>query len=244
MIDVSVSALQRATACHASVVLPRGPDTRGAAAVRGDLIHASIAAELRGWPMPDVGRHRIKYDLAALQEYIWRAGKGDLMCELAMAYDGESVTLVGENVGRGAYPEGKLCGSADLVVLREHALVVDHKTGTLPVPHPRENWQIATLAMMVARLFAGSVKTVTGVIAKLDREGAWDFAEHTFTLEQLQSVQDKIDAARASWSTAEALHESGWGVTPTPGPHCRFCRCLCEHAEARVYPAAEIASAV
>lgn len=235
MIHVSVSALHRATACSASVVLPRGPDTRGAAAIRGDVIHASIAADLRGWPKPDIGRHRIKYDLDALRAYI---GKGDLMCELAMAYDGESVTLVGENVGRAAYPEGKLCGSADLVVLRENAMVVDHKTGTLPVPHPRENWQIATLAMMVSRLFAGSVRTVTGVIAKLDREGAWSFEHHEFTLEQLGAVQTKIDAAREQWSTVEALYESGWGVVPTPGPYCRFCRCECEHADARVYPAA------
>lgn len=241
MIHVSVSALQRATACHASVVLPRGPDTKSAASVRGDVIHASIAADLRGWDKPNVGRHRIKYDLPALREYI---GQGDLMCELAMAYDGESVELLGENVGRGAYPEGKLCGSADIVVLRPNAMVLDVKTGSLPVPHPRENWQIATLAMMVSRLFAGSVQTVTGVIAKLDREGAWEFAEHVFTLEQLQRVQDKIDAARASWSTAEALHESGWGVTPQPGPHCRFCRCECQHADARVYPAADVANAV
>lgn len=232
-------------ACAPSTVLPRNPDTRGEAAKRGDLIHAVIAAELRGWEQPDRGRYRLAIDMDGLRTYL---GEGKLMCELAMAYGDGQVELLGENVGRSAYPDdGRLCGSADIVVLNgEEATVFDTKTGALPVPSPRENWQVATLGMFVARLF-GQVKRVRGAIGKLGRDGAWDFSEHVFDLEQLARVQSKIDAARGLWRTVDEVYASGWGVDTTPGPHCRYCRVKAEHcqyAEATTYPAAAVANAV
>ncbi len=232
-VHVSVSALQRAMVCAASTVLPRNPDTRGAAAARGDMAHAIIAAHLRGWPQPDIGRYRIKIDMAALETYI---GDGERRCELAMAYDGRGVEILGENIGRDYKRPGKLCGSADLVRFGRVAMVLDVKTGAIPAPHPRENWQIATLSMMAALAFP-EIEGVRGVIAKLDREGAWEFSEHTYTLSDLRAVRSRIDAARTLWERFDALHESGWGVEPTPSQNCRFCRCKCEHADAPSFPA-------
>ena len=81
----TVSGLPRATACALSVVGEQMPDKApGAAAKRGSLIHALIAAELRGWEKPDAGRYRIKYDLPKLRAFL---GEGDIRCELAMAWD-------------------------------------------------------------------------------------------------------------------------------------------------------------
>jgi hypothetical protein len=222
--------------------MDRNPDEQGAAAARGTLLHACIAAELRGWEMPDIGRYQLKYDMTALRGYL---GEGDLMCELAMSYDGRGTKLVGENVGRDAYPQdGSLCGSADIFLLREHALLADIKTGQIDAPAPEENEQLQTLAMMAEMLFRGGVKSVTGVIAKLLRDGSWVFSSHVYTLEHLRKVRDRIDAARALWLQADEIQQSGWGVEPVPGPHCRFCRSKCQHADAKVYPAAAVANAV
>lgn len=235
MIDVSVSKLQRAMACALSVVAEREADSKGAAAIRGDLIHACIAADLRGWQRPDVGRHRLKYNIDALRDYL---GEGVMRNETAYAYDGATVEFLGENIGRAYNRPGKLCGSADIEMLREEsALVVDVKTGSLPLPLPEENWQVATLALFVS-LAHPKLATVTGALAKLDREGQWEFTQHTFTRDDLAVVRRKIDAARALWTQAEAAHESGWGVDPLPGPHCRFCRVKsCEYADRNTYVA-------
>jgi len=235
-LNVSVSALQRAMVCAASTVLPRKPDTeRGAAAARGDMAHAIIAAHLRGWEQPDIGRYRIKMDLSALETYI---GDGERRCELAMAYDGRSVEVLGENIGREYGRPGKLCGSADLVRFGRVAMVLDVKTGAIPAPHPRENWQIATLSMMAALAFP-EIEGVRGVIAKLDRDGSWEFSEHVYTRSDLQAVRARVDAARALWTQVDELHQSGWGADPVPSQNCRFCKCICPHADVTVFPVSQ-----
>lgn len=231
-VNVSVSSLQRAFACTASTVLPRNPDTRGAAAARGDLIHAVIASELRGWERPDTGRYRLKYDMDVLREAV---GTGILLCELAMAYDGTAVEVLGENIGRDYKRPAALCGSADIVVIDgKHAHVIDIKTGSLPVPSPLDNWQISALALFVSLFF--EVDSVTGVIAKLERDGSWQFDSARFTADALASVKKRLDERRALWAIAEEAMQSGWGVEPTPSTSCRFCRCQCPHADAKTYP--------
>ncbi len=222
----TVSEMPRATACAASVVLPRHPDDeeQSASALRGSRIHAYIAARFRRWALPDIGKTKVHHiQLGTLRRYL---GKGALLCELAMSYDGRAVEFIGENAGRDYQRPGTLCGAADHVMFRGNsAMVLDVKTGSLPTPHPRENWQIATLAMMVG---IGYDVPVTGVIATLARDGSWTFDAHTWSLAELAAIRRRIDAAKATWQEAHEQEESGWGATPTPGSHCRFCRCRCE----------------
>ena len=221
----TVSEMPRATACPASVVLPRHPDDeeQSASALRGSRIHAYIAARFRRWTLPDIGKTKVHHiQLGTLRRYL---GHGELRCELAMSYDGTKVEVLGENIGRDYHRPGTLCGSADIVVVRPHALVLDIKTGSLPVASPAENWQIATLAALFA--LAYKVESVTGVIATLARDGSWTFDAHAWSLADLAAIRRRIDAAKATWQEAHEQEESGWGATPTPGAHCRFCKCVC-----------------
>lgn len=242
MIHVSVSALQRSIACPASAVLPREPQPPGEAAKRGTLIHAVVAAALRGWEAPDVGRYRLRIDIAALEAYL---GDGERLCELAMAYDGSAVEVLGENIGREYNRPGALCGSADIIVKRGNtAMVCDVKTGAIPSPHPRENWQIAALAAMFGMAYS-HVTTVRGVIAQLYRDGSWEFTEHDYDRVALRMVRAKLDAARETWARFHDMHESGWGVEGVPGEHCRFCPVhpdACQYARATSFPASQHAT--
>jgi hypothetical protein len=68
---------------------------------------------------------------------------------------------------------------------------------------------------------------VTGVIATLARDGSWSFEAYTWQPADLVAIRRRIDDARAMWAEAHELEASGWGATPTPGAHCRFCRAIC-----------------
>jgi hypothetical protein len=232
----TVSELPRATACAASVVLPREEEREmGAAAIRGTRIHSWIAAQLRGWPMPDIGRTKVSHiNMAALREFI---DQEDVLCELALSYDGTRVEVLGENIGRDYQRPGCLNGSIDIAWQRKRmGFVLDVKTGALPVPEPRDNWQIATLSAMYALPF--EVDHVTGVVAHLNRDGSWSFEEHTWSTAKLAAIRCMLNEHRARWTEAHALESSGWGATPTPGAHCRFCKCVCSEKPAQFSEAA------
>ncbi len=231
----TISELHRATACTASVVLDRQPaEETSQAALRGQRIHAWIAARLRKWPLPNIGKTQVKHiQLGKLRRYL---GHGTLRCELAMAYDAGKAEIIGENVGRDYQRPSALCGSADIVVERPHAMIVDIKTGSYPVPSPVDNWQLATLAAVYT--FARPCVSVTGVIATLARDGSWSFDAHKWMPHDLAAVRQRLDANRERWQTAHEQHESGWGVTASPGQHCKFCKARCEHNEKQASEAA------
>jgi hypothetical protein len=228
--------MQRAAVCDASVVLPRVPDNgeQSASALRGSRIHAWIAAKLRGWPLPDIGKTKVDHiDLTQLRAYL---GDGELRCEMAFAFDGERVTRLGENLGR-EYNAAGICGAADIVVVRDHMMVVDIKTGSYPVPSPRENWQLATLASFAVDVCAD----VTGVIALLARDGSWTFDAHTWSRGELAEHRRRLSHRMTSqWPAALELESSGWGATKTVNAECRFCKSVCENAR---QPAPQVWSA-
>ncbi len=235
----TVSEMPRATACPASVALPRHPDDgeQSAAALRGSRIHAYIAARLRKWPLPDIGKTKVSHiQLGKLRRYL---GRGDVRCELAMAMDPVSghVEVIAENVNRDYGKPSRICGAADVVMVRRDALVVDLKTGRRALAAPAENWQVACLAAMVAAAHP-QVESVTGALAYLETDGSWRFESYTWGLAQLAMVRDRIRAAFAEWEDAEAAEDSGWGATATPGAHCYYCRSVCGHAEPKKREAA------
>ncbi len=228
----TVSEMPRATACPASVALPRHPDDgeQSAAALRGSRIHAYIAARLRKWPLPDIGKTKVSHiQLGKLRRYL---GRGDVRCELAMSYDGDRVEVLGENIGRDYNRPGTLCGAADIVAINNGFIhLIDIKTGSLPVPPPQENWQLATLATLLGWAFIDSHCIVKGTVATLARDGSWSFDSHMWTIPQIEAIRRRIDDARAQWTEAHEAEESGWGATPTPGQHCRWCKAVCPHNE-------------
>lgn len=235
----TVSSLQRAMACTASVALEQLDDTPpSASAKRGSLIGAVIASELRGWPKPDVGRHRLKIDMAALRAYL---GEGEIRCEAAMSLrpTGE-VEYLGENIGREYNRPGCINGAADIVVMRRNMFVVDVKTGTFPVPDPVDNWQLGSLASMLAAFLADDIDSVTGVIAKLGRDGSWDFGKpHTWSLADLAVIREKLTRSIPRWNDAQLMSEAGFAEPEhAQGPHCFFCKARCEHNRNAVKEAA------
>lgn len=211
-------------ACTASVVLEQdeeGPPS--ASAKRGQLIHGVIAARLRQWPEPDMGRYRLPLSEQTMAALSARLGTGELRAELAMAYDGQRVQVLGENVGRAAYLPGEINGAADLVVLRDDALVGDVKTGDRDVEAPADNWQLASLALFVS--LAYGVRSVTGLLAKLNRDGSWTFTDHTWSLADLAIVRQRLDAKVNEWRAEQSLYDAGLGEPPmTQNPACFFCR--------------------
>ncbi len=235
----SCSSLQRAVGCTASVVLEQcEDDTQSASAKRGQLIHGVIAARLRQWPEPDMGRYKLPLGDATMAALSAKLGAGELRAELAMAYDGKRVHVIGENVGRDAYLPGELNGAADLVVIRDDALVCDVKTGARDVEPPESNWQLASLALFVSMAYA--VKSVTGLIAKLGRDGEWTWAEHVWHLADLAIVRKRLDAKVAEWRDEQSLYDAGLGEpTKTPSAGCYFCRAKgCENSRAATKRAA------
>jgi hypothetical protein len=189
------------------------------------MIGAVIAARVMGQPDPDMGRYRLPLGWATMAELAIRIGPGDISCERAFSYDGNAVEVLGDNLGRAYGRDGTICGAADIIALRPHALVVDIKSGDLPAPEPSENYQLGSLAVFVSMAY--QVETVTGAIAKICRDGSWDWSERKWSLEDLAVIRRRIDDAKSSWHDAQEQEESGWGATPTPGAHCRFCKCIC-----------------
>lgn len=232
----TISGLQRAVACTAAVVLEQDSDDgQSAAALRGSRIHGYVAARFRMWPLPNIGKTKVGHiQLGKLRRQL---GHGELRAELAMAYDGKRVHVIGENVQRAAYLSGEVNGAADLVVLRDDALVCDVKTGARDVEPPQGNWQLATLALFVSMAY--SVKSVTGLIAKLGRDGKWTFAEHRWSLDDLAVVRQRLDAKVREWRGEQSLYDAGLGEpVRSPNGGCYFCRAIgCEHARVKAVAA-------
>ena len=223
----SASAIQRAFACEASVLLPVVPETeQSAAALRGSRIHAYAAARLRRWPIPDIGKTKVDHiQLGRLRRYL---GHGERLCETAYSYDGARAEYLGENCGRDYARPGTLCGSADIVMRRPKRLLVDIKSGSRSAPDVAGNWQLAALA--VFEWLAFPCDSVTAAIAKLERDGSWQFTEHTWSRANLANIRARLDAKIRQWREADEIYRAGFGATKTDGPDCYFCRCECEHS--------------
>ena len=219
-------------ACGGSALVEQVEETgRGAAAKRGDMIHRVIAARLMGHPDPDTGRYKLPlgtWTMLGLAAMIGRGGS--LRAEEAYSYDGAGVEVLGHDIGRAYDRPGTLCGAADIVVVREAALVADVKTGRHSAPEPSGNWQLASLAVFVSLAYP-AVKTVTGAIAKLETDGEWTWMQHTWDKVALASIRARLDRALAALRVNAAIVESGIADAPvTPGAHCSYARCVCPHA--------------
>ena len=223
----TVSSLQRAVACEASVVLEQlPPEPSGAAAKRGSLLGAWAAASLRGWDMPDLGRYKINWSIDELRK---RLPAGDIKCEAAFSYSGEAAEYLGENLGRSYGRPGTICGAADILVVREgQGFVFDLKSGKRPVPDAKSNWQLAALAMMASLAFG--FDDVTAAIVKFGANGEWDFGEpYTWDAGELDVIRKRLDAEWRRWKEASSLADAGFDVDRVTGEHCYWCAARCEY---------------
>jgi hypothetical protein len=226
------SGLQRFMACGGSALVEQTEETeRGASAKRGDLIHRVIAARLMGQPDPDMGRYKLPLGVWTMIGLAVMLGRsGDIHVEEAYSYDGDRVEVLGNDLGRAYNRPGNLNGAADIVVIREHALVADIKTGRHPAPDCAGNWQLASLAFFVSAAYP-SVKTVTGAIAKMETSGEWTWSQHTWDRPALAQIRGRLDSALAALRVNAAIVEAGIGdPVVAPGAHCAYARCVCPHA--------------
>lgn len=230
----TASALERASLCIGSAVLPRAEST-SADASRGTAIHAYLEALLTS---EEAGAAALE----AMTDRQLRAVCGALVldglpldpasyvAEVAFAYD--VVTGKGRELGRGlardysGIAETEIAGTADVVALvgRDSVLVGDYKTGFGHVTAAARNWQLRMLALAAARAY-GRHRAVVEIIRPREDRPAWrDRAElDGFDLaeiaEELRGLVDQVVRARAAYAT-------GQSPTLSLGEHCRYCHSI------------------
>jgi hypothetical protein len=223
---VSASNLARAIECPASGILPKGdPIPESPASKRGSISHAWCASKLRGWPLPDVGKHKVSHiDVEALRTYL---GDGEMRNELAMAWDPvkRDTEIIGENIGR-AYPEhAGIIGTADVAMIRPAAMVLDIKTGR-QMGSVADNWQVRALSVMLAHAY--DVDSVTGVLAYLNRDGSWTFDPVTWGAFALAEMSDELADWAKKYRVMGELAADGWWPQANPSLEtCRYCDRQC-----------------
>lgn len=161
---ISFSKAPRAIQCLGSTVLPRVLDAEiGEPAERGHAIHAFFATAAKVGRdaaldlVPEAFREVCAaFDLARLPT----VDAERYAHEVAMAYDpvADVARVIGYNIDRnyGELGDFEIPGSQDVLGLTEDGegiVVVDYKSGRVPVPPPKKNWQLKIGAVAAARKF-------------------------------------------------------------------------------------------
>lgn len=217
MIKPTGSALERASKCAASFVLPQAPHT-GEAAERGNANHeaiekAMVAGDLSGLP-------RVVRELLEGATKVWT--------EVAFAIDVESETvrLLGERIGRdyGRLTDTEISLTVDAIIEREgELLVVDWKSRQRVSP-AKHNLQLH--AACVAVMGWRKQTDVLGAIAYLD-DGEVDSAafgafDAAVWFDEARKMLTKIRAAQAIVDRGEvpAVHAGSWCQYCPSMPYC------------------------
>ncbi|MFN7131946.1 MAG: DUF2800 domain-containing protein, partial [Myxococcales bacterium] len=148
--------------------------------------------------------------------------------EVAFAFDvfsGKGREL-GRNLGRdySGITESEVPGTADVVALvgADGVLILDYKTGYMPVPKAAVNWQLRHNALAACRAYGRRWATVGLIYVHDDEEPRYDQAE----LDELDicAIEQELRELVGSVEEARALL-SDQGVVPDAvmGAHCRFC---------------------
>jgi hypothetical protein len=232
---ISFSGLERAHECPASVAIAVQVQSTGAAAERGDEIHAYVEAVL--------GHHKAQADALADVPLEHRQTCADIdwgtmlrgcdldgdgvRCEVAYAIDVATgnVRELGRGLKRkyGDLSPTEIPGALDFeaTLTDGRPCVTDVKTGQ-PVTRCADNWQ------MRAQAYALHVKTgapsVVARLAYIDDKGGVFLDEHTFDAfdladfpTQLQSIIRRADEAKTKLAMAPP------SVTLAKGEWCKYC---------------------
>jgi RecB family exonuclease len=227
---LSASGIGRLRLCPASGALPSVNES-SAAADRGTAIHDFVAkaliygrdAALEGCTAEERKLYE-PIDLDAIRALIPEGA--EILCEVALEYNtdtGESRVL-GHHIGR-AYPARPGCvyGTIDLLARTpSHGVVLDFKTG-LKVEAARDNWQLKTLAVPVARVF-GVSRIQIGIVYLWGEQTIPDLA--TMTDFDLDAATTELE--RVVLAVDDARRIIADGLVPDVNPSetaCKWCGC-------------------
>ena len=231
----SCSGLERALACPASTVLPRGPDSGSEAAERGQALHGYVEAVANGAMngnalqlVPEPWRAAARgLDVDAILEALgWSPfGATEMTAEQAFAWDSETDTarVLGAGLGRdysAALPT-EAVGTADVVVYdpdTRTVTVADYKFGHGEVARANRNAQLRSLALYAARAYGATSARV--VIVRGREDGSAWLDTDVLSAEALDGIAAELRqlAARITSDRAKGTAKA------VAGDHCRYCR--------------------
>ena len=248
MSQPSASNMERAELCAGSFALPQVYREGDSFASQGDAVHDFLVnARLEGREealakVLDPEHHR--FCAAINLDALPQGGR----YEIAMAWDPDTDTarVLGENIGRAYREHGlrphEVAGTADLAgVVRDTGVVVDWKSGFRDLGDPRESAQLATLALMVSRIFKVSKVIVSYFYLRDDgsfrpREAVFDSFDLADTVDRLHGILERVYAARDQ-------ARAGRVPNVATGQHCRYCTAF-DHCPAKATLALQLASPV
>lgn len=262
MSRVTLSGLQRAVICTASVVIPRY-DSHGSAANLGNALHemidgmvkrnaVSLDAIADAWSIEGIERGRF-FTLARTFRPKIPAGTASEI-PFGLFEDGCAHIVEG---GRGSYhdqPGMMLAGTIDAMWSEPAPLTVDHeiegyrcppgstlwvvdwKTGAENnVPPPAKNWQLRAGAVLAA-LHTGATRVIPAICFVDDGEGRWDIGA-PIEQDELTEIQNRLALNLQEIERDAAAYLEGIGPRAVTGSHCEHCParpgCPAHVAEAR-----------
>lgn len=233
MSRTSGSQLDRVMACAASAALPGAFDAAGWMAVRGTDIHRFIHStrsrgrEVALFEAPlKLRDFCAAIDVGALDEFISPMAVG----EPAFVFNAlaGATAFLGCDIDR-KYPAmqpGDFPYSSDYVDDGDDGVIVlDIKTGRLPVPHPRDNWQFRLGGVGCAR-WAGQDEARL-VKAHLDENAEWHFESYDATALDLDAWAEELHGQALRIEAAGAAVAAGRQPDVWPSEDaCRYCPCV------------------
>jgi hypothetical protein len=239
---VTLSGLQRASICAASVVLPRFGHLNKAAAL-GNALHEMIerriigeekAPELvaNGWDLDGIERGRF---FSLVRSFDPKIPTGTLAEVSIGLFDDGTVRPVQGGHGHYAHQPGMLiAGTIDAMWSGPVGLdgkscpdgdtlwIVDWKTGDENnVPPPAKNWQLRAAAVLASK-WTGAKRVVPAICFVEPGEGRWDIGAEIVAdeLEEIERIM--VEMLRDIGDAAES-HRQANGSVATVGPHCEHC---------------------
>lgn len=219
---ISISAVQRADACAASVVLPRSTyDSK--ASDKGTGIHGYLCRRVQGVPQ-DEALAQVPEAQKVTCANLPDPGRG--MAEVAFAYDVETghARELGRDINRqyGKLGPTEIPGSADLVQMAGDVVeITDWKTGHTEIPPARENLQLHTLALAACRTYGASKARVH--LVHIHDDGSTWRDSHDLDAFDLEEIAERLSRLWTRVQIAKRAVAQGKQPDTREGAHCQFC---------------------
>ena len=214
----SASEIQRVMECAASAQLPKVQSTSDAAA-RGSAIHAYLERLVKGEP-EDIAVQSVpeQYRLACLDidmTPFWAQQYSQLQSEVSIAVNVNTTLarVLGSNRAYSSVTPEEFYGTADYIGRTQDGILVvgDFKTGVANVAHPRDNWQLKTLAFALSQLHGeGEVE-----VAIVKTEGETRILVHRFNAMDLAVIGSELKSLHSRLQTVANSYREG--------KHCDYC---------------------
>jgi hypothetical protein len=233
---ITFSKAPRAIQCLGSTVQPRVLEAEiGAPAEEGHAIHAffGAAARLGRDAALDMVPEVYREICAAFElERLPTVNAERYSHEVAMAYDAlnDRARIIGYDVGRnyGELADGEIPGSLDVLGVTddgEGVVLGDYKSGRVPVPPPKKNWQLKIGAVAAARRFQARYAIVQIIHT---RKGMKPWSEtarlDAFDLDEAaEQLRDLVLRRKQLVKSYLQRGFAGLGDSLVRGDECRYC---------------------